>query len=330
MKEYGGYLPLEIHRGTEWYTEDETDLGIARLNSGRSALWLAMRHLGAERLFVPVYYCPTVVQSLRDDGFEVVFYPIDRQLLPRLEDVRLESKDAVLLVNYFGLIRDHLVDAAERFKKVIFDNALAFYAEPVAREGVVSVYSCRKFFGVSDGAYAIGVGVVQPVLPQDVSSYHANHLLLSFELGTNSAYRESLQNEERLMSEHLSMSKLTRRLLCGADYEAVRDRRRANYELLRRALSDYQTLDLPLDSDAVPSAYPLVASLPLRKLLVGYHVYVPRMWESWIDNPDADKESIEYFFSNHLVALPLDQRYEGGDMRELVDLVKLAWREANE
>lgn len=321
MSEFGGYLPLELKKGREWYTEDRAGLGVARLNSGRTALWTAFRHLGAKRVFYPRYYCPSVVESLRRDGFEMVPYPVGFDLLPCLDGVSLGEGDALLLVDYFGLVGAALANAVERYPRVVMDNALAFFSPPTDRDGVVSVYSCRKFFGVSDGAYAIGRGVSQPDLPRDHSSLHAAHLLKSIEFGTNEGYNLSLENERQLGLRHLAMSELTLRILDSIDYEGVRHRRRQNFWALGAALGAVQQLGIGLGDACVPSCYPLLTDRPLRTRLVEKRVYVPRMWETWIDNPQADPESVEYQFSNNLVCLPVDQRYDDGDMARLADIV---------
>ena len=128
MKEYGRYLPLELHSGNEWYSERSVSgMGVARFNSGRTALWAAMKQLGAKRVVLPAYYCPSVVDSLQNDGFSTITYPIGKDLLPVLEGYNLYDDDVLLLVNYFGLLDEPLRSIASRFRKVVIDDALAFF-----------------------------------------------------------------------------------------------------------------------------------------------------------------------------------------------------------
>ena len=322
MKEFGGYLPLELRRGSEWYTEESTGLGVARLNSGRTALCVALHHLGAQRVWAPSYYCPSVVTALREEGFEVALYPIKRDLLPDLGGVSAKDGSAVIFVDYFGLLGDRVKALSEAFPLVVLDNALAFYSEPIQRDGAVSIYSCRKFFGVCDGAYAIGSGVEQPDFPQDRSAEHSLHLLMSLEVGTNAAYKHSLANERRLGAERMLMSKLTRSILESIDYIAVRNTRRENYLALDEALADVQRLGVIPAEDAAPSAYPFFSGVPIREALVRQGVYVPRMWESWIDEPSVSRDCLEYAFSNYMSALPIDQRYHAEDMAKLAEIVR--------
>ena len=321
MKEFGGYLPLELSSGHEWYRAQE-GLDVARLNCGRSALWLALVSLGARRVFVPSYYCPSVVASLEDSGFSVERYPVDFDLLPVKNLPATDSNTAIVLVNYFGLVGERLRTIALGLNKVVIDNCLAFFSKPLSRDGVVSIYSCRKFFGVPDGAYAVGKALAKKPLDEDRSSPRANYLLTSIEFGTNSSYSCSLDNESYLGSHRLSMSPLTARLMDSIDYEGVRSRRLANYQVLARRFAEVQRLKAASDTeDNTPSHYPLYLGEDIREELVARRVYVPRIWENWIGNPWSERGSLEYQLSNYMVCLPIDQRYRADDMNELADIV---------
>ena len=64
---------------------------------------------------------------------------------------------AIVVVNFYGVffpINDYCWIPT---RSLIIDNTQAFYEPP--RKGAYNVYSCRKFFGVSDGAYLIKEGI---------------------------------------------------------------------------------------------------------------------------------------------------------------------------
>lgn len=321
MKEFGGYLPLELSSGHEWYRAQK-DLDVVRLNSGRTALWLALVSLGVRRVFVPSYYCPSVVTSLEDSGISVERYPVNYDLLPAKSLPVTDSNTAIVLVNYFGLVGERLREAALELDKVIIDNCLAFFSRPLSRDGVVSIYSCRKFFGVPDGAYAIGKNLAKEPLREDHSSPRASHLLTSIEFGTNSSYICSLDNESYLGSHRLNMSPLTAKLMDSIDYEDVRSRRLANYRVLSKRFAEIQRLEAAFNTeDDTPSHYPLYLGEDIREELVSRRVYVPRIWEDWIGSPREERGCLEYQLSNYMVCLPIDQRYQADDMNELADIV---------
>lgn len=72
-------------------------------------------------------------------------------------------EDWVYLINFYGQYsRDEIVSYAKEYKNLIVDNVQAFYTKPI--EGVDTIYTCRKFFGVPDGGYLYAYPViVKPV-----------------------------------------------------------------------------------------------------------------------------------------------------------------------
>lgn len=79
--EIGGYLPLELNKTGEYYVDD-----VIRLNSARNAILLAAMDAGYKKLFVPIYLCPTVAQTLNNGGIDVSYYNIDGNFLPDINN----------------------------------------------------------------------------------------------------------------------------------------------------------------------------------------------------------------------------------------------------
>lgn len=314
--EMGGYLPIELHKGRSYFS-DIPDEEILAVNTGRTALWCAIESLQVKKVLVPYYYCPDIIDMLSSLDIELEFYRIGEDFLPR--DVYNAPESAIVLVNYFGVLKDELLKLAESLDKVIFDNAHAFYAPPVLREGVMNVYSCRKFFGVSDGAYVIGRNLHKPELEQDISSYRAAHLLISMECGTNAAYSENKQNEQLIGQHRLRMSVLTEKILEGTDYDTVAKRRNENFCFLHEMLKDLQLLPLS-HTDVVPYAYPLLLKRDIHKKLIQNKVYVPILWSQLLEEKWTG--TIENNYSANIIPLPLDQRYSIENLKKMVGIVK--------
>ena len=97
--EIGSFLELQFPKGLEYYKQEEN---IIRLNTGRAAIWHAFRLSGASRIWLPYYQCDSVRDFLLRKGAEVLYYHIDRHFNP--VDLQPEGEDAVLLVNYFGVM----------------------------------------------------------------------------------------------------------------------------------------------------------------------------------------------------------------------------------
>lgn len=317
LTEYGGYLPLELPFSRSEYYPSDSDYAVYDFNCGRTAILYALDVLAPKRVFIPHYYCPSVKKALSEAGFNIVFYSVDFNLRPVLHDQMIDEDDAVVLVNYFG-ITDVSPETIGDYSKVVIDNCLAFYEAPLLRDGVINIYSCRKFFGVSDGAYAIGLSLPEPDYPLDKSCERAIHLLSSIDLGTNGGYRASLANERALGEDRKRMSLLTHRILSSIDYQLVQERRKNNYRILHDELSIIQLFDAP-ESPNTAYCYPLLLDRQLRKALVERHIYVARFWEDWLGTERANTP--QWVFSNYLMCLPIDQRYSEEDMKQLAKIV---------
>lgn len=317
MQEYGGYLPLELRQGEEYYRGKDC----VALNAGRYAIRYAVRDTRlrepVKKLWLPYYICPTVEQALQEEPVEIGHYHIGRDLLPA--GVELEEGEYLLWVNYFGMQSGKTAeDVAARYPRLFIDNTQAFFAPPV--KGAYNIYSCRKFFGVTDGAYVVREGIFHQALPADYSSGRAGHLLKSLEYGTNAAYGQNKSNERELDTAGMrAMSALTKAILSGTDYEYVRRKRLENAALLDRLLGGRNRLHV--NTQEALMAYPFACEKEgLREYLVANHVYAAKLWKEVSADPRADAWEKE--LADTICILPVDQRYSGEDMRAAAGLVE--------
>lgn len=317
-KEMGGYLPLELDEGMEYFTNVPKDY-IHRLNTGRTAVWAAVQELSVKRVFVPYLCNAAVSRAVEDAGAEVVYYYVDENCLP--VDVRCEEDEAVVILNYCGLFDSAVAAYAQRGQRLIIDNAGAFFCPPILREDVYNIYSCRKFFGVADGAYLIGPRRCELPLEQDYSAGRASFLLQSIELGTNGAYQMCMDNEQSMAGRYCAMSDLTLRMLKSVNYEKVKTTRRNNYNCLHGYLGASNGLHMEL-GDCVPQYYPFLASAALREYLLTRHIYLPLMWRKCLSEEFAGR--VEQRYARDICCLPIDQRYGEADMAYLAKAVLAA------
>lgn len=319
--EMGGYFPLELRRGFSFFQNIPSNY-IREVNTGRTAIWYALCSMEVKKVLVPFFYCPEVIEMLLTMELEVSFYRIGKDFLPL--DTCDEEHTAIILVNYYGIIGNKILKCSENFKRVILDHAHSFYFPPVIKPGVMNVYSCRKFFGVCDGAYLIGKNIDMRQLRQDVSYKRAVHLLKSIEIGTNGAYEESKKNELEIGNQFLGMSLLTKRILENINYSDIARKRIRNFKYLDKALSEIQLLELP-DMEYPPFVYPLMLRKGIHKELVEHKIYVPFLWKP--TGIEFEKTSFEYHYANHIMIMPIDQRYDIEQMQYLANTVKEIVRE---
>jgi hypothetical protein len=58
----------------------------------------------------------------------------------------------------------------------------------------------------------------------------------------------------------------------------------------------------------------------IKKKLIENKIYIPTLWPNVFD--DTAKDSIEYYYVNNIVFLPLDQRYDITDMKYMMNILR--------
>ncbi|MEG2720917.1 MAG: hypothetical protein RR914_06280 [Oscillospiraceae bacterium] len=228
MMEIGSFLELSFPKNLEYYKGEKN---IARLNSGRAAIYHAVRALGCDTVWLPFYQCDTVREFLTKKNIKIKYYHIDKDFNP--VDLQKQPSEALLFVNYYGIIsNERLAMISKSYTNVIIDNSQGFFMLPL--KNAMNVYSARKFVGVPDGAYVIGENAEKYLdeYNQCYSSDTSLFLLQRIEYGCEGkTYKSRSVNENRIDTEDImKMSALTRTILDGTDYEFIKNKRRENFE----------------------------------------------------------------------------------------------------
>ncbi|SDB38647.1 hypothetical protein SAMN02910298_01900 [Pseudobutyrivibrio sp. YE44] len=308
-REYGGCLPLELKKvNIDFFPGFDS----VALNSGRSAIAYAALAGGFKKVYIPYYTCKTVEAGLLEAGVEVCCYNIDETLMPIEPAGGFDDKALFVYTNYFGIMT-HVQqrDIIAEHSHVLFDNTQGFFTKPL--RGTYSAYSCRKFFGVPDGAFLVGDKLERLDIKTGTSADVAQFLLQAIEGGPNSAYDMSKENEEHINGEGMCyMSKLTKALMDGIDLQYVNEKRLENFKALHEKLGKYNELKINLENGA-PMVYPLLVDKDgVREYLVENNIFVPRWWR-WIAE-SKETNDFEKHLSRFLVPIPITQTYDVEDM----------------
>lgn len=323
MKEIGSFIELELPKGREVYTGDKD---VARLNTGRAAIWHAFRLTGAKTIWIPYYQCETVREFLMRKGCTIKYYHQDKNFNPT--DLTPADGEAVLLVNYYGIMSyERMRILSKSFSNVIIDNCQAFFCPPM--HSALNVYSARKFVGVADGAYVVGkdASYFMDEYPQCYSSDTAAFLMKRIEYGCEGkGYESRTINESRIDSEDImKMSVLTRTMLDGADYEYNKKRRKENFLLAHELFAGINGIDPTffMDEDTVPMVYPLVVENDslLGELLAAKH-FQGHWWKYITD--EMPEETFEHWLSRYVIPITIDQRYGETEIRYIHSVVENA------
>lgn len=316
--EYGGYLPLELNRGSEFFSKYEGNL--LRFNSVKAALDKILTMTKPEVLCVPLYYCPSTTEALRRSGIRIQYYHVGEDLLP--EPFPDTAGTAILLVNYFGILDDPIRTAAMSYKNatVLLDQAHAFFCPPLMQKNIYNFYSARKFFGVPDGSYVIGNAVYGGETEEHFAGTTAYYLLKSYEQGTNAAYAEKKQADAEIAAEYAPMSKLARGLLQNVNYENVQTCRLRNFVVLHTAFAHMNRVTVSAVAPAYVYPFLCENGKKLKEQLVNERIYVPTLWNSELLSQEGT--AFERSMSRNAVFLPVDQRYGDEDTAFLVRTVE--------
>lgn len=310
MQPIGGYFSLELPKGEEFHKD------AIRLNTGRNCLEYILKARGYKKVYLPYYTCGVVLEPFEKLGVPYEFYHIDINL--EIKDrFTLKTDEALLYVNYYGLKQRYVEQLAEKTgERLIVDNTQAFYAKSIA--GIDTFYTCRKFFGVPDGAYLYTDKKLDEELEQDLSYDRMSFLNKRIDLGAEAAYEDFQNLSKSLVGQPIKlMSNLTQRLMQSIEYEKVAQQRRENYLKLNSVLGRSNTLSLSLEDDAVPMVYPYLAPIKgLREKLIENKIFVARYWPNvleWVSKFDPEHNLVM-----HLIPLPTDQRYDEENMDYII------------
>jgi len=313
MKEIGGYFELELQGREEFHQK------ALKLNSGRNCFKYILKTQKITKVYIPNYICDSIIEPLEEFNIKYDFYNIDERF-EVIGEIEVKENEKFLYVNYYALKTKYINQLSDQYNtKLVIDNTQAFFNLPI--ENIDTIYSPRKFFGVSDGGYLYINKISDKMYEKDISDSYSQ-LLGRIELGASKCYEEYQQSECSLVNSPIkSMSNLTAKILNSIDYENVERIRIKNFNFLHKKLKKFNKLKIDLSDIKVPFTYPyMVDDIELRENLIKNKVYVAKYW-----NEVLDRESVNHYekdFVDQIIPLPIDQRYNLEDMKRIVEVIK--------
>lgn len=309
MREIGGYIELDK------YNLPMLHKGAVALNCGRNALAYLIRAKEIKKVLLPKFLCASVRNVCERENVQIRYYSIDSDFMPK--NISVGDDEWLYAVNYYGQLDNRKIKLLqEEYKRVIVDNAQAYFQMPV--DGVDTLYTCRKFFGVADGAFLYTDTEISEAFPVDESFERMHFLLGRFERSASEFYSEYTANNHTFADEPIKrMSKLTDNLLRAIDYEYVRQKRTDNFKVLHDALENINKFSLTVPEGAF--MYPLYIEngSEIRRRLQAEKIFIPTLWPDVFDC--CAENELEYDMAKNFLPLPVDQRYSKEDMVYVVE-----------
>lgn len=319
------------------------------LSTGRSAIRLVLmtieeRDTKLKKVAVlPSFTCNTVFEPFLKAGFEVFYYPINKDLKTLsstiLETVLEHDASVVLFHRYFGFntldgeINRMCETLRELGKYTIEDCTQCLYSTIPRSKSDFTVGSIRKWTGTPDGGFAVcrkGQFYHKPTKTDTVleqakvkASYSKYRFLFEHEGEKNNMlamYREAediLDNQTQLFA----ISETSARVQANLDLNNLVRKRRDNYITLFQSLHCPIKPIFKLEDNAVPLYFPVLVEdrLSLQKHLVEHAIYAPVVWPKDEQQP-TQCEGAENAYQ-HLLSIPIDQRYDSDDMRRIASVI---------
>ena len=305
--EIGGYFGLEELVCNEYYKN------LVALNTARNCVAYLIKVKEIKKIYVPTYLCDSIYRVCEREGCAYEFYDVGDDFQPEFDNV-LQGDEWLYIVNYYGQVTNEK-EMKKKFGNIIFDNVQAFFQRPV--EGIDTLYSCRKFFGVPDGAY-LSTDVRMDV-EQDISKDRMKHILGRYENAASEFYNDYADNEESYYDLPVrSMSKLTHNIMGAIDYKKVKKRREENFQYL---FDNLQYLNrIKVKSVEGPFSYPFYMGngLEIKRTLARKGIYVASLWPTAFEFGGLTKD-----YSENILPLPCDQRYTIADMTKIIEALKM-------
>ena len=313
MKEIGGYFELELAQKEEFHKD------AIKLNSGRNGFKYILKAQNPKKVYIPNFICDSAVEPLEELCIPYEFYNIDENF-EIMQNLDIQNDEKLFYVNYYALKSKYIQKLVSKYKnKLIIDNTQAFFEKPI--ENIDTIYSPRKFFGVSDGGYLYTSKKLDEKLEKDESYEKAIQLLGRIDKSASSFYNDYQKAEERLINQPIKhMSNLTQRLLSSIDYKEVSKKRKENFNYLHNELKKLNLLKINDDLDFTACVYPfMIDDKNLRQKLIDNKIYVAKYWNEVLERKETTE--IEKNFVNKIIPLPIDQRYSLEDMKKIIEVI---------
>lgn len=311
------------------------------MDSGRSASAVLNKVLSSGTILLPSYICESVVKVYQEK-FSIKFYKVKKDFTVDMENFTnksLEDVTAVYLMHYFGKLQDEvflndLIEMKRQYGFVIIEDTTHSIFTKRKTIGDYCICSLRKWFPVMDGGVLYTENELVNIPVSDITAKSPSAILeamilkklyIDGKVDCNDLYRKIFTEEEAKLDsqkEIYKISELSRSLLKYYSIDDLKEKRKTNYQILKKALQESGIELILKDQEFVPLACPIYLEDrdKFRQYMARHQVYCAVHWPlvgTGLENDDNAKE-----ISSQILSLPIDQRYGKEHMQYLAGLVK--------
>lgn len=348
MREFGSEHPSVLL--PDGYLENLGRFGhVIWLRSGREGLLFVangIKKVVSPVILFPAYCCWSMSAPFYKAGWRVVYYKLNEDLSVDLDYLgqlmRVHNPEAVLTMNFYGSARtDAAIDLVKKYNGecicVEDFSHCTFSFEAIFNQNVdFYVSSVRKSVGVTDGAIVIGKTIIDTgAVSHEETPFSENRKSAQFSKfeysftqaqGSKESYLSVLREEEiRLdgFDRVHAVSQSGRMMMNAVNGAEIRFARSANMkhaiELMRGHVSMLPGIERCLCG--APFSLPILVDDrdEVQKHLARYGVYAPVLWPICDEARSVCGNSV--FVSDHMLSIPIDQRYNWDDIEDICKIV---------
>ena len=310
-------------------------------SSGRAALYqiLMSIKLTTFKVWLPDWLCESIIDAVRKTGIDYGFYRILNDLRMDVEQFVEKNKpisesDAIVLVNYFGLMEVESTIRQLRDKKVfsviIEDDVQALFSflddKPHAAD--YRFTSLRKSIATPDGGLVCTKHHMPMVSKENTfAPVKLKGALIkgdSKENGSDEAYLKCFEKGEELIELNYEsvMSCESQNIFGNTNLEEVAACRKRNAQFLVAKLRELDINPIiPINNNCVPLFVPIAINDrdDLRRSLRQHAIFCPVHWPL---REDMRHLGTGAFMAEYELSLVIDQRYTIEDMQCIIDVIK--------
>ena len=299
-------------------------------------------------VLLPAYTCDTVITPFKELGWRCFYYNVNLQLRIDTQSVMdlFDRYHATLILvhPYYGKdLNEGEIAVLDRIHKqgcrVAVDLTQCLFS--TQRLSCVDYYlgSYRKWFAIPDGGYLEsrnGHNAFEGNLQENdeyvILQRDAMYLRgLYFKTGNEELKSISRRLNKKADSmveysiEPHKMSSFSSKLLRKANLKNNQIRRLANYKYLLDNIKEKENCKIFCNSLKAITTAPLYFMLyvedrsELQRKLAEHHIYAPVLWPVVYDEVLVN-DDVKYLYE-HLLAIPIDQRYDENDLQQVVYLI---------
>jgi hypothetical protein len=265
-------------------------------------------------------------------NFEIEFFPLNRKMQPKIDNISLDKDSIVLVINYFGMtdIKNPIKNIKHNRPDIILiaDHVQAYYdTSPEYADFTFNSY--RKFLPIPEGADVITNNNCQNFQkPNDIEENTFSYSkiigsILKYYGIEDRAYLSFFEKGEQILDISKDIYKATpvaQYLFEQLDHEKIKRKRSENAQYAYDKINKLGLEPLLSYNGSAPPAFiPILIENRdlIRKKLFSNNIFLPKHW------PIPKKLSnINDIYYNKILSIIIDQRYSLDEIDYQIDSIK--------